>query len=276
MTDFITFESVNGAVVRVAMNILEHTEIGGERPLFGSKSVMLTDVTIRMGESALKLSADVVARNCRIEGMYVFWECKDVKCADTYFSDSARACSWYGTNHSYNRCKVDSPKMFRELKGLQVTDTVMNNAAETFWKCTDADLLQVELHGAEYCFLNAADVHINEMHEDGKYAFQYARRIEIHNSVLDTKDAFWESEDCTIYDSQIRGEYLGWYSRNLRLVRCRISGTQPLCYCKNLVLEDCVFAADADRCFENSSVSGSVIGSVASVVEPVFGHITYK
>lgn len=258
------------------MDVLEHVEIGGERPLYGSKSLLLKDVTVRAGESALKCSGDVAADKCRIEGMYVFWECTGVRCVDSFFAESARASSWYGKGHSYKGCRIDAPKMFRELSSLQVVDTVMSNAAESFWRCKDVELSGVELNEAEYCFLNASDVRIDNMREQGKYAFQYSSRVEIHNSVLDTKDAFWESDDCTVYDSEIKGEYLGWYSRNLRLVRCRISGTQPLCYCSNLVLEDCVFAADSDRCFEHSSVSGSIKGSVTSVVEPVSGHIIYK
>lgn len=258
------------------MTILQHTEIGGERPLYGSQSVQLTYVIVRMGESALKKSADVIVDQCSIEGLYAFWECSNIKCRDTYFAKSARACSWYGERHEYSDCIIDAPKLFRELKFLTIRDSVINNAAETFWKCSNIKIDNVELHSAEYCFLNAANVCIERMCEDGKYAFQYSRNVVISNSTLDTKDAFWESDDCTIYDSELKGEYLGWYSRNLHLVRCRISGTQPLCYCTNLILEDCIFAEDADRCFEHSSVNGTVIGQVASIVEPVTGHITYK
>ena len=83
------------------MTQIEHSEIGGERPLYNSQSILINDVVIRMGESALKHSKSVQVENCRIEGMYAFWECEDINCHDTYFASSARACSWYGKRHSY-------------------------------------------------------------------------------------------------------------------------------------------------------------------------------
>lgn len=258
------------------MQIIEHTGIGGERPLFASSSICLRDVTVHDGESALKCSTDVHAENCRINGMYAFWECNGVKCSDTVFAPEARACSWYGSNHAYSRCTIDAPKMFRELDGITLEDSIVTDGAETFWRCRNGHLSDVKLMQSEYCFLNAERFVIRRMSMQGKYAFQYARNIEIHDSVLDTKDAFWESDGCLVCDTEIKGEYLGWYSRNLHLVRCHISGTQPLCYCKDLVLEDCTFADDCDRCFEKSHISGSIIGSVPSITEPVFGNIEYK
>lgn len=258
------------------MQLLEHISIGGERPLFGSQSILLRDVTIREGESAFKCSSDVRAEHCNIYGMYAFWECSDVYCSDTVFEDTSRACSWYGRNHSYVRCRIDSPKMFRELEGVELEDSQISNAAETFWRCRDGKLSDVKLSGAEYCFMNASDFVIKRLDMQGKYSFQYARGIEIHDSVLDTKDAFWESDGCRVYDSELKGEYLGWYSRGLHLIRCHISGTQPLCYCKDLVLEDCTFDENCDRCFEKSSVNGTVIGRVPSITEPVYGKIEYR
>lgn len=250
--------------------------ISGERPLYGSKGLHLTNLFVGEGESALKCSTDVEVADSRIEGMYVFWECRGVHCCDSYFAPSARACAWYGKNHLYENCRIDSPKMFRELEDLTVRNCHISDGAETFWRCRGAFLEDLEMDNAQYCFLSASDIRINRLKEKGKYAFQYTRNFEIHNSVLDTKDAFWESDGCTVYDSEIKGEYLGWYSRDLHLVRCNVSGTQPLCYCKGLVLEDCTFDTSCDRCFEKSEVSGSVIGRVTSVEPPVFGEILYK
>lgn len=250
--------------------------ISGERPLFGSKGLRFSDVTIGEGESALKCSEDVSVERSRIEGRYVFWECRGIQCVDTYFDKSARACSWYGHDHFYEGCRMDSPKIFREIDGLTVSHCHLGDAAESFWRCRNGRVADSDLEAAEYCFLSASDFRIERSRVRGKYSFQYSRNVEIHDSLLDTKDAFWESVGCTIYDSEIKGEYLGWYSRGLRLVRCRISGTQPLCYCSGLVLEDCVFDASCDRCFEKSEVSGTVIGQVISIEEPVYGEILYK
>lgn len=250
--------------------------ISGERPLYGSCGLHISGITFGQGESALKCSSDVEVAQCRIEGQYVFWECRGIICRDTSFSDTARACSWYGSDHMYESCRIDSPKIFRELDGLTVRGCHISSGAESFWRCNNARIEDVELENAEYCFLSSSDFYISRLREKGKYSFQYTRNFEIHDSVLDTKDAFWESENCFVYDSEIKGEYLGWYSRGLHLVRCHISGTQPLCYCKGLVLEDCTFDTSCDRCFEKSQVEGTIIGKVSSVEEPVYGEIRYK
>lgn len=247
--------------------------ISGERPLFGSNGTHISDLCIGAGESALKCSTDISVERCRIEGRYVLWECSGVRCRDSFFAESARACSWYGHDHLYESCDIDSPKIFRELEVLTVRDCRLSAAAESFCRCREGHIADVQMRNAEYCFLSASDFVIERLQEQGHYAFQYSRNMEIHNSLLDTKDAFWESDGCTVYDSELKGEYLGWYSRGLRLVRCRISGTQPLCYCKGLVLEDCVFDESCDRCFERSQVTGTVIGQVTSVEEPVYGEI---
>ena len=45
-------------------------EFGGERPLFGSHDLLLENVTIHAGESALKECSNIEAVNCRFEGKY--------------------------------------------------------------------------------------------------------------------------------------------------------------------------------------------------------------
>jgi hypothetical protein len=152
------------------------------------------------------------------------------------------------------------------LERIKITD-----GAEAFWCCRGGEITDLEIEQGTYAFMHSRDLVIRNLNLIGKYTFQYARNIEIRNAVLDTKDAFWNSENVTVYDSEIKGEYLGWYAKNLRLVRCHISGTQPLCYCENLVVEDCTFAPDADRAFERSSVRATIIGEIASIVDPLPG-----
>lgn len=245
----------------------------GERPLYESRDIELRNVTIGEGESGLKESRGVLAVDCRFEGKYVLWECADVECRKCYFAASDRAPIWYGKNLRLGDCIFDAPKAFREIDGLTVERAKMSDGIETFWRCRNGKITDLEMENGHYPFFQSEHLCISRLRMNGKYAFQYARHIEIHNAVLDTKDAFWESRDCVIYDSEINCEYLGWYSKNLRLVRCRISGTQPLCYCENLILEDCSFAPDADRAFEKSSVNATICGSVTSIVNPIPGSV---
>lgn len=225
----------------------------GERPLYASRDLQLSRVTIGEGESGLKESRHILAENCRFEGRYVIWECEDVECRNCHFAESDRAPLWYDRNLRLYDCLIDAPKAFREVDGLTLERLKITDGAETFWYCRNGQISDLQMENGMYAFMRANQLQISNIRLQGKYIFQYAKNIEIHNAILDTKDAFWEAENVTVYDSTINGEYLGWYSKNLRLVRCRISGTQPLCYCQSLILEACVLDDSCDRAFEKST-----------------------
>ena len=235
------------------MTLISDQYFDGERPLYESRDIELRNVTIGDGESGLKESRGVKAIDCRLEGMYVLWECEDVECRNCHFAASDRAPIWHTRRISLTDCTIDAPKAFREIDGLAIERMQMTDGAEAFWFCRDGRISDLRIENGDYPFFYSRQLQITNLQLRGKYAFQYTRDIEIRNAVLDTKDAFWESENVTVYDSELKGEYLGWYAKNLRLVRCRISGTQPLCYCENLILEGCTFAPDADRALERSS-----------------------
>lgn len=226
----------------------------GERPLYASRDLQLSRVTIGEGESGLKESRRIEAVDCEFEGMYVIWECEDVECRNCHFAESDRAPLWYDRNLRLYDCLIDAPKAFREVDRMTLERTRITNGAETFWYCRNGQISELKMENGMYAFMSANQLQISNIRLQGKYIFQYAKNIEIHNAILDTKDAFWEAENVTVYDSEIKGEYLGWYSKNLRLVRCRISGTQPLCYCQNLILEDCILDESCDRAFEKSTI----------------------
>ena len=58
------------------MKTIKDAEYGGERPLYCEHDLKLERVTIHVGESSLKETHDIEARDCRFEGKYVFWECR--------------------------------------------------------------------------------------------------------------------------------------------------------------------------------------------------------
>lgn len=256
------------------MTTITDTFFSGERPLYESRDLQLTRVTIGEGESGLKESRHIEAADCRFEGKYVLWECDDVTCRNCYFASSDRAPLWYVRNLRLFDCRIDAPKAFREVDHITLERVKITDGEEALWYCRDGEIIDLTMENGTYAFMHSRDLAIRDMNLVGKYTFQYARNIAIRNAVIDTKDAFWESDHCTIYDSEIHGEYLAWYSRNLRLVRCHISGTQPLCYCDNLVLEDCTFAPDADLAFEYSSVQATIRSAVTSIKNPRSGHIS--
>lgn len=258
------------------MTHIQNKEYGGERPLYCAHDLLLENVTIHVGESSLKETSDIKARECRFEGKYVFWECRHFEVDNCYFAESARSSLWYSEDVTMRHCQVDAPKMFRRMKGIRLSHCNFPNALETFWDCSDIHIDNCRIEQADYLFMHCHDIEIADYHQDGNYSFQYAKRVIIRNAVLNSKDSFWESEDCTIIDSEINGEYLGWYAKNLRLVRCHITGEQPLCYCDNLILEDCTMGDDANLAFEYSTVHATIKGNVVSIKNPTSGSISVE
>lgn len=256
------------------MNIIKDKEYGGERPLYASRDIRLENVTIHVGESSVKESANVEAVNCTFEGKYVFWETYGFDIRNCYFAESARSSLWYSKGCRMTDCKVDAPKMFRRMEDITVRNTDFPNGEEMLWDCRNVTLQNVMIRNCDYLFMHSSDIRIDNYRQDGNYSFQYARNVEIHNAVINSKDAFWESENVTLVDCEVNGEYLGWYARNIRLVRCHLTGEQLLCYVDGLFLEDCTFGDDANLLFEYSTVSGNIKGNVVSIKNPTSGTIT--
>ena len=256
------------------MNIIKDKEYGGERPLYASRDIRLENVTIHVGESSVKESANVEAVNCTFEGKYVFWETYGFDIRNCYFAESARSSLWYSKGCRMTDCKVDAPKMFRRMEDITVRNTDFPNGEEMLWDCCNVTLQNVMIRNCDYLFMHSSDIRIDNYRQDGNYSFQYARNVEIHNAVINSKDAFWESENVTLVDCEVNGEYLGWYARNMRLVRCHLTGEQLLCYVEGLFLEDCTFGDDANLLFEYSTVSGNIKGNVVSIKNPTSGTIT--
>ncbi len=255
------------------MHTISNKEFGGERPLFGSKNLILENVTIHAGESALKCCSDIVAEHCRFEGKYPFWHVDGFKINNCLFTEGARAALWYSRNLEMTDTQVDAPKMFREMDGIMLRNVNIPDAQETLWHCHNIDIENVEVANADYLFMHSSDIRIKNWRQNGNYSFQYCRNVEIHNALINSKDAFWGTENVTVYDSELNGEYLGWHSRRLTLVRCKISGTQPLCYIHDLKLIDCEFHADCDLAFEDSEVDATILTPVTSVKNPKRGRI---
>lgn len=256
------------------METIINKEFGGERPLFAARDLRLEHVAIHAGESALKCTRNIEAVDCRFEGKYPFWHTDGFRIEKCLFIEGARAALWYSRDCVMTDTLVEAPKMFREMKGVDLTRVRIPDAQETLWHCSDVRLRDVEVANADYLFMHCRNIDIENYRQQGNYSFQYCTDVVIRNARIDSKDAFWNTENVTVYDSELKGEYLGWHSRNLRLVNCRISGTQPLCYAHGLILENCTFAPDCDLAFEDSELRADIRGSITSVKNPRTGSIT--
>ena len=255
------------------MKVIKNKHFEGERPLFASRDLLLENVTIHAGESALKECTDIKAVNCRFEGKYPFWHNDGFIVKNCFFAEGARAALWYSKNLLMADTIVEAPKMFRETDGIRLENVQLTKAQETLWNCRNSELKNVKINMGDYLFMHGENIWIEDFILNGNYSFQYCKDVEIRNAVINSKDAFWNTENVTVYDSALDGEYLGWHSKKLKLVNCSISGTQPLCYANGLVLEKCSFADSADLCFEYSSLTASIRGAVKSVKNPSSGCI---
>ncbi len=255
------------------MEFIKDKEFGGERPLFASHGLVLENVTIHAGESAIKECSDITAVNCRFEGKYPFWLVDGFVIKNCLFTSGARAALWYSRHLVMSDTLVEAPKMFREMDDISLERVTIPDAQETLWHCRNVKLRDVHVDHADYLFMHSENIDIDRYTQNGNYSFQYCRNVTLRNAVINSKDAFWGTESVTVYDSEINGEYLGWHSRNLRLVNCRISGTQALCYAEGLVMENCTMGVDADLCFECSTVDAQISGHVTSVKNPTSGRI---
>ena len=118
-----------------------------------------------------------------------------------------------------------------------------------------------------YAFFESNYVETENIEFIGKYFFQYNNHLRIRNSKFDTKDAFWHCKDVVVENSIIRGEYISWYSENITFINCTIEFHQPFCYAEGLEFVDCKMP-NCDLAFENSTVSGNIIGEIKSIKNP--------
>lgn len=255
---------------------ITNTFFEGERPLYGRRDLEIEEVKIYPGESALKETANIIARRCEFMGKYPFWHTDGASIEDCLFTVYARAAIWYSRNITMRNSRVEAPKMFRELDGVRLENVRLTSAEETLWNCRDIVLRDVEAAKGDYILMNGRNVEVENLKLQGNYSFQDVKNAVVRNSVLNSKDAFWHTENVTVYDSVLNGEYLGWYSKNLRLVNCVISGTQPLCYVEGLVMENCTMTESADLAFEYTSLQAEIDSAVTSIKNPLGGRIVAR
>lgn len=255
------------------MKTISQQHFEGERPLFEQHHLRLEQITIGDGESAIKECSDIVAVDSHFWGKYPFWHVHGFKIERCQFDAGARSALWYSDNLTMTDTRIDAPKMFREMHDLTLENVVINDADETFWRCSRIRAKNLELHDGTYPFMFCDDVVIDGLKSDSKYVFQYCKNVELHHADIVTKDSFWECENVTVYDSHLDGEYLAWHSKNVRLVNCHLGGEQLLCYADHLVLENCTFDAACDRLFEYSDVEADIRGHVTDIKNPTTGHI---
>ena len=254
------------------MEILSRKILTGERALFGSRSLTVTDSIFEAGESPLKESCDITLDTCSFRWKYPLWYCRDIQVRNCTWSKDARAGVWYTHDISVEDSQIEAPKNFRRTEGLTLRRVTFSDAAETLWHCRGVVLDDVTARG-DYFALDSSDLTVSRLTLMGDYCFDGVKNATVRSSRLLSKDAFWNSENVTVYDSYIAGEYLGWNAKDLTFVNCTIESLQGLCYIDHLVLRNCKLI-NTTLAFEYSMVEADIRGGVDSILNPAGGTIT--
>ena len=243
----------------------------GERALFASRDLRITDSVFADGESPLKESGNIELDGCIFKWKYPLWYCNDVTVRNTTVLETARSGIWYTHGITVTDSVIEAPKTFRRASDISLDGVSMPRASETLWSCERVKLRRVTAVG-DYFGMNSSDVDADGLTVHGNYAFDGGKNIVIRNSKLISKDAFWNCENVTVTDSLIIGEYLGWNSKNVTFINCTVESDQGMCYMKNLKMVNCKLI-NTVLAFEYSEVDATVDSVIDSVKNPTSGRI---
>lgn len=254
------------------MEVIKQAYLTGERALFKSENVHISDSIFADGESPLKESHHITIDQSIFKWKYPLWYSQHIKMTNSTLLETSRSGIWYTKDIQIENSVIDAPKTFRRSENIVLEHTNMPNALESFWQCHDIKLYHVQAKG-DYFAMNSHDIYIDDFQLSGNYCFDGSKDIEIHNAKLVSKDAFWNCENVTVYDSTIIGEYLGWNSKNLTFVNCTIESLQGLCYIENIKIVNCKLI-NTTLAFEYcSNIDADIHSTIDSVMNPYSGVI---
>lgn len=255
------------------MNVIEGKRFDEERALYGSRELEVFNCSFdgpADGESALKESSEIDARDCEFKLRYPFWHDHGLKITNCSMYETCRAALWYSDNVEITNTKMHGIKALRECRDVKIEGCDIISP-EFGWSVRG---IEMKNSGAEseYFMMRSSGLEFSGVRLTGKYSFQYIENSTFTDCEFDTKDAFWHARNVIVRDSYVKGEYLAWYCENVTFENCTIIGTQPLCYCKGLRLINCRMEG-CDLSFEKSDVEAEVTTAIDSIKNPRSGRI---
>lgn len=243
----------------------------GERALFNSSGLHITECVFDKGESPIKECRNIDLDESLFRWMYPIWYSDNINARRCTLFIKARAGVWYTNNSTFKDCVVEAPKCFRRCNNISLENVTFTGCDETLWECKNVRLKDVTVKG-DYLCMNSSDLDISNLTLNGKYSFDGVRNMTISDSHLITKDCFWNSENVTVKNSFITAEYIGWNAKNLTFENCVMESLQGFCYIDNLVMKDCKLF-NTNLAFEYSTVDLDIKGDVISILNPKGGVI---
>ena len=253
------------------MKTVSQAVLTGERALYNSIDLAVTDSIFEDGESPLKECANILVDNCTFKWKYPIWYSSVVRVSGCTFDEGARAGIWYTRDIEITDTVINAPKAIRRCERVRLKNVSFTDAKETLWHCNRVELSGVRAYG-DYFGMNSENIRATDLVIEGGYAFDGARNVEIRGARINARDVFWNCENVTVYDSVIIGEYIGWNSKNITLINCTVESNQGFCYMNNLTLKNCTLNK-TDLAFEYSTVNADIVGKIDSVKNPISGKI---
>ena len=255
------------------MTIYKDKSFDEERALYASRGVELISCRFEGpadGESALKESRDVAAKDCFFDLRYPFWHDERLQIEDCEMTANCRAALWYSSGITIRNSKLHGIKALRECAGVSIEGCSIISP-EFGWSVRGINMKNSSAEG-EYFMMRSEQLNFSGVSLKGKYSFQYITDSVFEDCNFDTKDAFWHAKNVVVKNSVVKGEYLAWYCENVTFENCTIIGTQPLCYCKGLKLINCRMEG-TDLSFEKSEVEAELTVPIDSIKNPAGGTI---
>lgn len=235
------------------------------------------------GESALKEARDVTVRRCRFSLRYPFWHVERFLVEGCQLDSLTRAPLWYAAKGELRDCEIEGVKCFRECRdvtfrrcrivspefGWRCDDFVLDDCditSEYFLFGSRRGTVSGLRLGGKYSFQYTEDLVVENCELNTKDAFWHAKNVTVRNCLVKGEYLGWYSEGLTLENCHIVGTQPLCYCRDLRLVNCTMEGT-------DLSFENSTVEADVrgNILSVKSPISGRIVAdSIGEIVlEPI-------
>ena len=194
------------------------------------------------GESAFKEARDITVRDCFFSLRYPFWHTKRFLIEGCRMDALTRASLWYAEEGELRNCEIEGVKCFRECRGVvfrdcriispefgwRCDDFVLDDCditSEYFLFGSRRGVIRGLRLGGKYSFQYTEDLTVENCELNTKDAFWHAKNVTVRNCTVKGEYLGWYSEGLTLENCHIIGTQPLCYCKDLRLVDCTMEGT---------------------------------------------------
>ena len=191
------------------------------------------------GESALKECKDIEVDGCKFCLRYPLWHAENFTVTNSEMDENARAAVWYGKNGTFKNCKLNGIKVFRECKDIKVYDCDINSPESGWSCCRfEADNCRINseylLLGSRFIRLKNSKLtgryalqyiegaHILNGDIDTKDALWHAAGATIENCNIKGEYLGWYSTGLTFINCTIDSAQPLCHCKDLTLIDCKM------------------------------------------------------